>query len=101
MELREEECQALRALDQAFPEVRQGMDEELASTHRALEDKRQARAADLRNTNQTLNDAYVQSAIVVAELEQLRKECDELRDEHQATEWEREVAVQEHDEAIQ
>ena len=77
------------------------MDEELASTHRALEDKRQARAADLRNTNQTLNDAYVQSAIVVAELEQLRKECDELRDEHQATEWEREVAVQEHDEAIQ
>ncbi|KAG2611694.1 hypothetical protein PVAP13_4KG234905 [Panicum virgatum] len=73
MELREE-CQALRAQDQAFAEVRQGMDEELASTRRALEDK---------------------------QLEQLRKECDELRDEHQATEWEREVAVQEHDAAIQ
>ena len=69
MELREEECQALWAQDQAFTEVCQGMDEELASTHRALEDKRQARAADLRNTNQTLNDAYAQSAIVIVELE--------------------------------
>jgi len=56
-ELQDEVRLALRAQDQMLLEARQTMEEELASTSRALEDERMAREADLKNTNQELNEA--------------------------------------------
>ena len=54
------------------------MEEELALAHRALEDERQAWVAELNTVRHTVDDAHAQSVIVTAELEQLRKEREEL-----------------------
>jgi len=49
---------------------------------------------DHNNANQAINDAYAQSAIVAMELEQLRKERDELRGGLLVAERERNAAIQ-------
>ena len=77
------------------------MEEELASTRRALEDERMAGAVDLKNANQVLNEALAQSSSVSLELEQLRRERDELRIGLEVAELERDAMVQGHDVAIQ
>ena len=57
----------------------QTTEEELASHRRTLEDERLARAADHDEASRVLNEALARSSSVTSELEQLRKECDELR----------------------
>ena len=51
--------------------------------------------------NQEINDAYAQSAIVATELEQHRKERDELRGGLLVAEWEQNAAIQGRNAAIQ
>ena len=77
------------------------MEEELASTRRSLEDECVVGAADLKNANQVLNEALAQSSSISLELEQLRKERDELRVGLVAAEQERVAVVQGRDLAIQ
>ena len=71
MELRDEERLALRAQDRMLLEARQTMEEELASTHRALEDEHVANAADHDEANRVLNETLARSSSVTSELERL------------------------------
>ena len=56
---------------------------------------------DHNNANQAINDAYTQPAIVAMELEQLRKEHDELRGGLLVAKRERNAAIQGRNAAVQ
>lgn len=77
------------------------MEEELASTCRALKDERVARAANHDEANRILNETIAQSSSVASELEQLRRDRNELRVRLEAVEQAREAAVQGRNSAIQ
>jgi len=87
----------LQAQSQALVEERRTMAKVLASARWDLEDERQARAVELNSVRQTLDDAHAQSVAVAAEIEQLRKERDDLHGGLQTATQERDATLQEHD----
>ena len=77
------------------------MEEELASTRRALEDERVANAADHDKANRVVNEMLARSSSVTSELERLRKEHNELHVGLEVAEQVRDAVVQGRSTAIQ